>query len=195
MRFDPAAHLPTVKACNLVNECSASCLDGPVPDRIYTTATVSAGCDNDGAPAAASKEPHSAAAHRWCATTNDTRSTRRWWLIIAAPLGTLLDTPHDSPHHAARMEDTNGQHPTGHACNVCHGLAIVEIDGGSHLCAEHAIEAMVTVDPRAVEATVTIDLRASQLAGASDASHAARFVGAGRPGTCLDWHNFHSRSS
>ncbi len=46
------------------------------------------------------------------------------------------------------------QHATGYTCRMCGGVAVVDIDGG-YLCAEHAIEAMITVDLRAGEPTVT----------------------------------------
>jgi hypothetical protein len=37
---------------------------------------------------------------------------------------------------------------------MCGGVAVVDIDGG-YLCADHAIEAMITVALRAGEPTVT----------------------------------------
>ena len=46
------------------------------------------------------------------------------------------------------------QHATGYTCLLCGGVAVVDIDG-DYLCAEHAIEAMITVDLRAEESIVT----------------------------------------
>jgi len=55
------------------------------------------------------------------------------------------------------MEGTNRQHATGYTCLMCGGVAVVNIDGG-YLCAEHAIEAMITIDLRAEEPTVTVSM-------------------------------------
>ncbi len=44
------------------------------------------------------------------------------------------------------------QHPTGYICHICEGIAVVEIEG-TFLCAEHAIEAMTSIE---------IDLRAEE---------------------------------
>lgn len=54
------------------------------------------------------------------------------------------------------MEGKNTQHPTGFICLICEGIAVVEVDG-DYLCAEHAIEAMTTIeiDLRAEEPAVT----------------------------------------
>jgi hypothetical protein len=53
------------------------------------------------------------------------------------------------------MEGMDTQHPTGYTCQICRGVAVVDIDG-SYLCARHAIEAMIGVDLRAGEPTVTV---------------------------------------
>ncbi|HZJ47639.1 MAG TPA: hypothetical protein VFD97_01225 [Acidimicrobiia bacterium] len=52
----------------------------------------------------------------------------------------------------------NTQHATGYTCRMCGGDAVVDIDG-DYLCAEHAIEAMITVDLRAEEPIVTVSTR------------------------------------
>ena len=52
------------------------------------------------------------------------------------------------------MEGMSKQHATGYTCHECGEVAVVDIDG-HYLCAEHAIEAMITVDLRAGEPTVT----------------------------------------
>jgi len=44
------------------------------------------------------------------------------------------------------------QHPTGFICDVCEGIAVVDLDG-TYLCAEHAIDAMTSIE---------IDLRAEE---------------------------------
>ncbi|MGB9359906.1 MAG: hypothetical protein WCC01_15265 [Acidimicrobiia bacterium] len=44
------------------------------------------------------------------------------------------------------------QHPTGFICYICEGIAVVDLEG-KYLCAEHAIEAMTTIE---------IDLRAEE---------------------------------
>jgi len=53
------------------------------------------------------------------------------------------------------MEGMDTQHATGYICDICGGVAVVDIDGG-YLCARHAIEAMITVDLRAEEPTVNV---------------------------------------
>jgi hypothetical protein len=50
------------------------------------------------------------------------------------------------------MEGMATQHPTGYICHICEGIAVVELEG-KFLCAEHAIEAMTTIE---------IDLRAEE---------------------------------
>ena len=50
------------------------------------------------------------------------------------------------------MEGMSTQHPTGFICYICEGIAVVELDG-QYLCAEHAIEAMTSIE---------IDLRAEE---------------------------------
>lgn len=37
------------------------------------------------------------------------------------------------------------QHPTGFICYICEGIAVVELEG-QYLCAEHAIEAMTSIE-------------------------------------------------
>ena len=49
------------------------------------------------------------------------------------------------------------QHPTGFICYICEGIAVVELEG-RYLCAEHAIEAMTSIE---------IDLRDEQPAVSS----------------------------
>jgi hypothetical protein len=55
------------------------------------------------------------------------------------------------------MEGMSKQHATGYTCHMCGGVAVVALDGG-YLCAQHAIETMVTVDLRADEPTVTVSM-------------------------------------
>ena len=50
------------------------------------------------------------------------------------------------------MEGMSIQHPTGFICYICDGIAVVELEG-QYLCAEHAIEAMTSIE---------IDLREEQ---------------------------------
>lgn len=49
------------------------------------------------------------------------------------------------------------RHATGYTCHLCGGVAVVDIDGG-YLCAEHAIETMITIDLRAEEPIVTVSV-------------------------------------
>jgi len=51
------------------------------------------------------------------------------------------------------------QHPTGFICYICEGIAVVELEG-QYLCAEHAIEAMTSIE---------IDLREEQPAASTAA--------------------------
>lgn len=57
---------------------------------------------------------------------------------------------------ATGMEDTLARHPTGHVCDICHGIAVVDMDHGIYLCAVYAIEATVTIDLRAADPILTI---------------------------------------
>lgn len=56
---------------------------------------------------------------------------------------------------APGMEGMDTQHSTGYTCHECGGVAVVDIDG-HYLCAEHAIDVMITVELRAEEPTVTV---------------------------------------
>jgi hypothetical protein len=56
------------------------------------------------------------------------------------------------------MEGMSTQHATGYTCRICEGVAVVDIDG-DYLCAEHAVEAMITIDLRAEEPIVTVSTR------------------------------------
>ena len=57
------------------------------------------------------------------------------------------------------MEGMSTQHPTGFICYICEGIAVVELEG-QYLCAEHAIEAMTSIE---------IDLREEQPAASTAA--------------------------
>jgi hypothetical protein len=81
------------------------------------------------------------------------------------------------------MEDIYPQHPTGYVCQVCDAIAVVDMDNGGYLCAVHGIEVIMRIDLRETEPVVTIE-----------ALHANALVGAGRPGTCLEWFNHHTRN-
>jgi len=80
------------------------------------------------------------------------------------------------------MEDIYPQYPTGYACQMCGGIAVVDMDNGAYLCAVHGIEVIMRIDLRAADPVVTIE-----------AAHANALVRAGRPGTCLEWFNHHVR--
>lgn len=55
------------------------------------------------------------------------------------------------------MEGINSQYPTGFTCDVCGGIAVVDIDDGDHyLCAPHAIEPMMEIDLTSGQPVVTI---------------------------------------
>jgi hypothetical protein len=55
------------------------------------------------------------------------------------------------------MEGIYTQYPTGFSCDVCDGIAVVDVDDGDHyLCAAHAIKPMMEIDLTAAEPTVAI---------------------------------------
>ena len=80
------------------------------------------------------------------------------------------------------MGDQYSQRATGYVCQVCGGIAVVDMDGGEYLCAVHGIEVLMRIDLRATDPVMILD-----------APHASQFVGAGRPGTCLEWFSHHDR--
>jgi hypothetical protein len=50
------------------------------------------------------------------------------------------------------------QYPTGFACDVCDGIAVVEVNDGDHyLCAAHAIEPRLEIDLSGNEPIVAIE--------------------------------------
>ena len=58
---------------------------------------------------------------------------------------------------AAGMEGIYTQYPTGFSCDVCDGIAVVEVDDGDHyLCAAHAIEPVMEINLTGDEPIVTI---------------------------------------
>jgi len=58
---------------------------------------------------------------------------------------------------AAGMEGIYTQYPTGFSCDVCGGIAVVDVDDGDHyLCSAHAIEPMMEIDLTGGEPIVTI---------------------------------------
>ena len=55
------------------------------------------------------------------------------------------------------MEGIYTQYPTGFSCDVCDGIAVVEVDDGDHyLCAAHAIEPVMGMNLTGDEPIVTI---------------------------------------
>ena len=55
------------------------------------------------------------------------------------------------------MEGIYTQYPTGFLCDVCDGIAVVEVDDGDHyLCAAHAIEPVMELNLTGDEPIVTI---------------------------------------
>ena len=45
------------------------------------------------------------------------------------------------------MEGIHPQYPTGYVCDVCGGIAVIDVDDGDHyLCAADAIEPMMDID-------------------------------------------------
>jgi hypothetical protein len=55
------------------------------------------------------------------------------------------------------MEGIYTQHPTGFSCDVCGGIAVIDVDDGDHyLCAAHAIEPMMEINVTEDEPIVTI---------------------------------------
>ena len=55
------------------------------------------------------------------------------------------------------MEGIYTQYPTGFRCDVCDGIAVVEVDDGDHyLCAAHAIEPVMELNLTGDEPIVTI---------------------------------------
>lgn len=64
------------------------------------------------------------------------------------------------------MEGIYTQYPTGFSCDVCDGIAVVEVDDGDHyLCAAHAIEPVMEINLTEDEPIVTV---ADEPAPASD---------------------------
>jgi hypothetical protein len=55
------------------------------------------------------------------------------------------------------MEGIYTQHPTGFSCDVCGGIAVIDVDDGDHyLCAAHAIEPMMEINVTEDEPIVTM---------------------------------------
>jgi hypothetical protein len=55
------------------------------------------------------------------------------------------------------MEGIYTQYPTGFSCDVCDGIAVVDVnDGDNYLCAAHAIEPMIEIDLAGDEPIVAI---------------------------------------
>ena len=55
------------------------------------------------------------------------------------------------------MEGIYTQYPTGFSCDVCDGIAVVDVNDGDHyLCAAHAIEPMMEIDLAGDEPIVTV---------------------------------------
>jgi hypothetical protein len=57
------------------------------------------------------------------------------------------------------MEGLETPQPTGYTCDLCGGVAVVDVDDG-YLCAPHAIGAL-TIDVRSDEPIVTFSSRPS----------------------------------
>jgi hypothetical protein len=58
---------------------------------------------------------------------------------------------------ATGMEGIYTQYPTGFSCDVCDGIAVVDVnDGDNYLCAAHAIEPMIEIDLAGDEPIVAI---------------------------------------
>jgi hypothetical protein len=56
------------------------------------------------------------------------------------------------------MEGIDTQYPTGFSCDVCDGIAVIDVDDGDHyLCAAHALEPMMEIDLAENEPIVTIE--------------------------------------
>ena len=73
------------------------------------------------------------------------------------------------------MEGIYTQYPTGFACDVCDGTAVVDIDDGDrYLCSAHALEPMMEIDLTGSEPIVTIE---------ADPALAANVVVMGAPAT------------
>ena len=55
------------------------------------------------------------------------------------------------------MEGIYSQYPTGFSCDVCDGIAVVDVnDGENYLCAAHAIEPTMEIDLAGSEPIVAI---------------------------------------
>jgi len=55
------------------------------------------------------------------------------------------------------MEGIYTQYPTGFSCNVCGGIAVVDVDDGDHyLCSAHAIKPVMEINLTGDEPIVTI---------------------------------------
>jgi hypothetical protein len=66
------------------------------------------------------------------------------------------------------MEGIYTQYPTGFSCDVCDGIAVIDVDDGDHyLCAAHAIEPMMEIDLVRDEPIVSIADRPALASSAS----------------------------
>ena len=55
------------------------------------------------------------------------------------------------------MEGIYTQYPTGFSCDVCDGIAVVEVDDGDHyLCSAHAVEPLMEIHLTGDEPIVAI---------------------------------------
>ena len=76
------------------------------------------------------------------------------------------------------MEGIYTQYPTGFFCDVCGGIAVVDVaDGDHYLCSAHAIESLMEIDLTGDEPVVTI---------ADGPAPASNFITIGAPSTAPD---------
>ena len=76
------------------------------------------------------------------------------------------------------MEGIYTQYPTGFSCDVCDGIAVVDVDDGDHyLCAAHAIEPVMEINLTGDEPIVTI---------ADEPAPASNVIMIGTPSTAPD---------
>lgn len=76
------------------------------------------------------------------------------------------------------MEGIYTQYPTGFSCDVCDGIAVVDVDDGNHyLCAAHAIEPVMEINLTGDEPIVTV---------ADEPAPASNVIMIGAPSTAPD---------
>ena len=103
-----------------------------------------------------------------CAGDQPFRHSRQPHSTSGSPRGILV----------TGMEGIYTQYPTGFSCDVCDGIAVVDVDDGNHyLCAAHAIEPVMEINLTGDEPIVTV---------ADEPAPASNVIMIGAPSTAPD---------